>query len=77
MGLQEFYQTFWLDVKDIFFNLLQEFELMKYLCTSRRQAINKLLEKRNKDKRHVSNWGPMSLLNLGQKSISKTLAIKL
>ena len=50
---------------------------MKYLCTSRRQAINKLLEKRNKDKRHVSNWGPMSLLNLGQKSISKTLAIKL
>ena len=50
---------------------------MKYLCTSRRQAINKLLEKRNKDKRHVSNWGPMSLLNLGQKSISKALAIKL
>ena len=36
-----------------------------------------MLEKPNKDKRYVSNWRPISLLNLNQKIISKTLAIKL
>ena len=74
---KEFYQTFWQDVKDIFFNSLQEAKRLKYLCTSQRQAIIKLLEKPNKDKRYVSNWRPISLLNLDQKIIPKTLAIKL
>ena len=74
---KEFYQTFWQDVKDIFFNSLQESKRLKYLCTSQRQAIIKLLEKPNKDKRYISNWRPISLLNLDQKIISKALAIKL
>ena len=73
----EFYQAFWQHVKDIFFNSLQESKRLKYLCTSQRQAIIKLLEKPNKDKRYISNWRPMSLLNLDQKIISKALAMKL
>ena len=73
---KDFYQTFWQDVK-IFFNSLQEYKQLKYLCTSQRQAIIKLLEKPNKDKRYISNWRPISLLNLDQKIISKALAIKL
>ena len=76
MHLQEFYQTFWQDVKDIFFNSLQESKPLKYLCTSQREAIIKLLEKPNKDKRYIYNWRPISLLNLDQKIISKALAIK-
>ena len=55
MGLQEFYQTLWQDVKDIFFNSLQESKRLKYLCTPQRQAIVMLLEKPNRDKRYVSN----------------------
>ena len=74
---KEFYQTIWQDVKDIFFNLLQESKRLKYLCKSQRQAIIKLLEKPNKDKRYVSNWRPISLLNLDQKITSKALAIQL
>ena len=35
---KEFYQTFWQDVKDIFFNSLQKSKRLKYLCTSQRQA---------------------------------------
>ena len=46
---KEFYQTFWQDVKDIFFNSLQEFKRLKYLRRSQRQAIIKFLEKSNKD----------------------------
>ena len=74
---KEFYQTFWQDVKYIFFNSLQESKRLKYLCTSKHQAIIKLLEKPNKDKRYISNWRPISLMNLDQKIISKASAIKL
>ena len=66
---KEFYQTFWQDVKYIFFNSLQESKRLKYLCTSQRQAFIKLLEKPNKDKRYISNWRPISLLNLDKKKI--------
>ena len=74
---KEFYQTFWQDLKDIFFNSLQKSKRLKYLCTSQHQAIIKLLEKPNKDKRYVSNWRLISLLNLDRKNISKALGIKL
>ena len=52
MGLQEFCQIFWQNVKDMFFNSLQESKRLKYLCRSQRQAIIKLLEKPNIDKRY-------------------------
>ena len=61
---KKFYQTFWQNVKDIFFNSLQESNQLKYLFTLQRQAIIKLLERPNKDKRYVSNWRPTFLLNL-------------
>ena len=41
---------FWQDVKDIFFKSLQESKRLKYLCTSQRQAIIKLLEKQTKQR---------------------------
>ena len=52
---KEFCNTFWQDVRDIFINSLQESKLLKYLCISQGQAIIKLLEKRNKDKRYDLN----------------------
>ena len=44
---KEFYQTFWQDVKDIFFNSLQESKRLKCLCTSQHQAIIKLKNQTN------------------------------
>ena len=35
---------------------LKESKQLKHLCISQRQAIIKLLEKLNKDKRYISNW---------------------
>ena len=45
---KELYQTFWQESS-------QESKRLKYLCTSQRQAVIKLLEKPNKDKRYISN----------------------
>ena len=41
------------------------------------QAIIKLIEKKDRDKRYIKNWRPISLLNVDTKIISKALAAKL
>ena len=56
--------------------LLKESKKLKYFCTSQRQTIVKLLEKPNKDKRYISNWRPILLLNFDLKMISKFLATR-
>ena len=70
---KEFYCTFWDDIKDTITKSLKESKQMKYLCASQQQAIIKLPEKTNKDKRYISNWKPISLLSFDWKMISKSL----
>ena len=53
---KEFYCTFWNEFKNIFINSLRESKCLKALSTSQRQAIIRLIEKPNKDKRFISNW---------------------
>ena len=58
-------------------NSLNQAKLSKKLVTSQRQAVIKLLEKKNKDKRLISNWKLISLLNVDFKIISKIFASRL
>ena len=47
------------------------------LSNSQKQAVITLIEKKEKDKRLVKNWRPISLVNVDAKLGSKTLAKRL
>ena len=53
---KESFETFWEELKHPFMNSLNQAKMSKKLVTSQRQAVIKLLEKKNKDKRLISNW---------------------
>ena len=73
----EFYIKFWDHIKNIFLCSVKYSFEVGFLSSSQRQAIIKLIEKRDKDKRFISNWRPISLLNVDTKIISKCLATRL
>ena len=57
-------------------NSISQTEICKKLITSQRQAIIKLIEMKDKDKRFIKNWRPVSLLNIDYKIISKVFSAR-
>ena len=74
---KEFYEHFRDDLKFYFINSLKQSKIDGNLSISRRQAVIKLIAKKDRDKRFVKNWRPVSLLNVDTKIHSKSLAEKL
>ena len=60
-----------------FLNSLKQAKEKGQLSISQRQAIIKLIEKKDRDKRYIKHWRPISLLDVDTKIISKALAAKL
>ena len=71
---KEFYETFWDNLKLLFKKVIDQTKISKKLLTSQRQAVIKLIEKKDRDKRFIKNWRPISLLNIDYKIISKLFA---
>ena len=71
---KEFYETFWKEIKNSLISSIQRSFEVNQLIISQRQAIIKRIEKKERDKRLIKNWRPISLLNLDTKLLSKALA---
>ena len=74
----EFYKAFWNIVGTIMLESLNYSYDQGELSNSQREAIITLIEKKDKDKRDLSNWRPIWLITvdvkIGSKAIAKRLA---
>ena len=73
----EFYLAFWPLVGKCLVECLNFAHRHGELSTSQKQAMITLLEKKDKDKRLLKNWRPISLINVDVKIASKALAKRL
>ena len=75
--LKEFYETFLDNLKYVFLNSLNQTKERHHFSVLRGQAIMKLLEKKDRDKRYIKNWRPVFSLNVCIKIVSESLVKKL
>ena len=74
---KEFYECFWDEVKKPFLASIHKAFLNQELSTSQKQAVIKMLGKKDKDRRFIKNWRPISLLNIDMKIISKVFSTRI
>ena len=68
--MKQFHESFWREVKKSSFASIPEAFLNHELSSPQKQAATELVEKRDRDKRHIKNWRLISLLNTDIKIIS-------
>ena len=74
---KDFHELFWDGIKHSLSDSIKKSFISGELTTSQKQAVLKLIEKKDKDKWLIKNWRPISLLNVDTKLISKMIAIRL
>ena len=73
----DFYKVFWLEIKEIFLDMVLENYVQKHMHNSARKGILNLIPKPNKDSRYIKNLRPITLLNTDYKIIEKVIANKM
>ena len=74
---KEFHETLWDELKTPLMESVNQAFHTKILSISQRQIVIKLIEKKDRDKRYIKNWRPISLLNVDTKILSKAISNKL
>ena len=73
----QFYRTFWHTLGNLMVDSLNYSYDYGELSNSQKEAIITLIEKKDKDKQDLSNWRPISLINVDVKIGSKAIAKRL
>lgn len=73
----ELYKKFWRELSMPLFECLHEVFSRGFLSDEQKRGVITLLPKKNKDRRHMSNWRPITLLNVDYKILTKALAKRL
>ena len=74
---KKLYEAFWDDLETLLLLSVNKAFKVVELSTSQKQAVIKSIVKKDKDKRLIKNWRPISFLNVDTKLISKVLAERL
>ena len=74
---KEVYERFWEDLKKPLCASITKAFQRGELSHSQKEAVIKLIEKKDRDKKLIKNWRPISLLNINTKLISEVLAERL
>ena len=56
---KDFYEIIWYEIKHVFLKSLKQAKEKGQLSISQRQAVIKLIEKKDRDKRYIKNWRPI------------------
>ena len=73
----EFYKFFWSEIGTLLVDSLNYAYFHGQLSNSQKQAVITLIEKKDKDRRWIKNWRPISLVNVDVKIGSKAIAKRL
>ena len=73
----EFYKFFWPEIGYLLVESLNYSYIHGELSTSQKEAIITLIEKKDRDRRLIKNWRPISLVNVDVKIGSKAIAKRL
>ena len=73
----DFYKVFWINIKEVFMEMVLHVYQQDKLHPSARKGILNLIPKPNKDSRLIKNLRPITLLNTDYKIIEKAIANKM
>ena len=73
----EFYRYFWNDIGQIMVDSFNYAFENGDMSISQKRGIISLIPKKDKDKKYLKNWRPISLLNNDYKIVTKALALRL
>ena len=74
---KEFYVCFFNEISDSLVAALNRSFEVSQLSSSQHQAVIVLIEIKEKDKRIIKNWRPISLINVDSKIASRALASRM